>query len=190
MITTFEQLIKALEAIALVEPTTKEEYESLESKCWELSEFIRTNHFGNNCPSEIWHYLTDVDIRYKDRDYAKLTTPKFLAALHTWHEYEKFKESLQQSNPMSASLNNKIIFKVYRPFYSLLFVTAGAMFGGGVFFVLSMGLGITTGVVAMCAKAPIWWIIIFLLGFVFGFFTSAYYSGRWAFRHYRKACNI
>lgn len=84
---------------------------------------------------------------------------------------------------------NRVV-KVYSPLYAVLFAILGAILGAIVFYILGMGLGVITGVVAMCSTAPFWLIGIFLLAFVFGFFASAFYSGRWAYWRYRKLCNV
>lgn len=80
--------------------------------------------------------------------------------------------------------------KVYSPVYAAFFAIVGAILGGVIFYILGMGLGVITGVVAMCATAPIWWVAIFLLTFLFGIFASVFYSGRWAYWRYRKACHV
>jgi hypothetical protein len=91
-VNSFSELIAALEAIAWREPKTAEEFTALEKECWEIMQFIQTNPFGNTCPSEIWHFLTDTDIRFKDKIYTEYQRPRFIAAIKEWSDHE-------QSNP-------------------------------------------------------------------------------------------
>jgi hypothetical protein len=78
------EFIEHLREISLRSPENQEEMKALENECIELMKQIGDLGFANNCPHEIWHYLTDVDIRYKDPKYAKYQQPHFLAALDEW----------------------------------------------------------------------------------------------------------
>lgn len=57
---------------------------NLESECIELMRQIGNCDLANNCPDIVMHYLTDVDIRYKDPEYANYQNPLFTAALDEW----------------------------------------------------------------------------------------------------------
>ena len=79
-----EELIKKLHDIASRSPKTKEEMQLVEAECIELMQQIKNLNLGNTCPDEVWHYLTDADIRFKDPEYAKYQLIKYLSALKGW----------------------------------------------------------------------------------------------------------
>ena len=78
------EFIGKLRGIALRSPKSQEEMKTLEAECIELMKQIRDFGFANTCPDMVWHYLTDVDIRYKDPGYAKYQNPLFISALDEW----------------------------------------------------------------------------------------------------------
>lgn len=84
MFSTFNDLIDALKKLASVEPQDNFEYLNQERLSFDISQFIRIQSYGNTCPDDIWHYLTDCDIRYKDKTYGKYQTALFLSAIEEW----------------------------------------------------------------------------------------------------------
>jgi hypothetical protein len=78
------EFIEKLREIALRSPKSQEEMKTLEGECIQLMKQITDFGFANTCPDMVWHYLTDVDIRYTDPEYAKYQNPLFIAALDVW----------------------------------------------------------------------------------------------------------
>lgn len=81
---TKSEFIETLRIIAKREPVTHDEMKALESDCILLMKKIGDFGYANTCPDAVWHYLTDVDIRFKDPEYMKHQLPLFNAALNEW----------------------------------------------------------------------------------------------------------
>jgi len=78
------EFIESLRAVPERVPKNKEEMKILENDCILLMKQIGDFGFSNTCPDDVWHYLTDVDIRFKDPEYSKYQLPLFIAALNEW----------------------------------------------------------------------------------------------------------
>lgn len=78
------EFIGKLREIALRSPKSQEEMKALEAECIELIKQIKDFGFANTCPNIVWHFLTDVDIRYSDSKYANYQNPLFISALDEW----------------------------------------------------------------------------------------------------------
>jgi len=61
----------ALQAIATREPKTKEELAQVEAESYVLGERIKMTPALHNVPHDLWHFLSDADIRFKDPRYRK-----------------------------------------------------------------------------------------------------------------------
>jgi hypothetical protein len=68
---TARELVMALQAIARREPTTKEELAQIEAESYVLGERIKLTPALHNVPHDLWHFLSDADIRFKDPRYRK-----------------------------------------------------------------------------------------------------------------------
>lgn len=66
---TKRDLISALQALAQREPRTKEELVRVEAESFVLGERIKKNPALHDIPHDIWHFLSDADIRFKDSRY-------------------------------------------------------------------------------------------------------------------------
>jgi hypothetical protein len=80
----FQKLIASLQDIAKRIPINKEEMKVLEGECMAASKQIAEAGFADTCPHEIWHYLSDVDVHFKDPEYMKRQHPLFVSAINAW----------------------------------------------------------------------------------------------------------
>ena len=79
--------------------------------------------------------------------------------------------------------------RTFSPLYASLATIVAALLGGIAFYFVGMFIGAVTGVIAMCATAPMWCVMICLGGFVIGLLASMLYSGQLAYGRYRKGCD-
>jgi hypothetical protein len=84
----FKEIISQLIELPKQNPINKDEMLILNRYCFDLNLKINTLGF-DDCPSEIRHYLTDADIRFKDEAYAEYQTKNFLDAIDTWKNKHK-----------------------------------------------------------------------------------------------------
>lgn len=68
---TARELVMALQTIAKREPKTAEELACLEAESYVLGERIKMAPALHNVPHDLWHFLSDADIRFKDPRYRK-----------------------------------------------------------------------------------------------------------------------
>ncbi|MCC2639447.1 MAG: hypothetical protein K0Q68_3166 [Moraxellaceae bacterium] len=80
-----EEVRRELRSISAIVPATKEEMLALAERCVSLGERIRASDgLADVMPHLCWHYLADVDIRFKDPEYARSQTAELLLALEKW----------------------------------------------------------------------------------------------------------
>jgi hypothetical protein len=81
---TKPELIARLRALAERRPRTREEQTQLAAELFVLGERIERSPVCNETPHNIWHFLSDADIRFKDARYAKSQLDDTLAILKQW----------------------------------------------------------------------------------------------------------
>jgi hypothetical protein len=71
--TDLHALALALEALCRTEPLDRADLPSWYERAHSLGETIRADAgLCGAVPEHVWHYLSDADIRLKDKDYAKV----------------------------------------------------------------------------------------------------------------------
>jgi hypothetical protein len=78
------ELIATLRAIADRRPQTREDLKQLERECVSLALHIQRKMTISDVPHEIWHFLHDPDIRFKDPAYAEAQLAVVRDALAHW----------------------------------------------------------------------------------------------------------
>jgi hypothetical protein len=84
----FKEIISQLIELPNQKPKNKDEMLFLNRQCLDLNLKISILDFYD-CPSEIRHYLSDADIRFKDEKYAENQTKEFLDAIDSWKNKHK-----------------------------------------------------------------------------------------------------
>ena len=67
---TRNELARALEDLAKRKPENKDELTQLQAELFALGERIEKSEVCDQVPHEVWHFLFDADIRFKEQDYA------------------------------------------------------------------------------------------------------------------------
>jgi hypothetical protein len=84
----FKEILSQLIELPNQKPKNKDEMLILNRNNLDL--ILRINALGfDDCPSEIRHYLSDADIRFKDEKYAEYQTKKLLDAIDSWKNNHK-----------------------------------------------------------------------------------------------------
>ena len=82
--TSKAELIAALATLAAWRPDSKADLKLLQQESLALALHVQHNLKGLDLPHEIWHFLSDADIRFKDAAYAKLQLEDLQARLREW----------------------------------------------------------------------------------------------------------
>jgi hypothetical protein len=77
-------LIALLRSMADEAPSSTEGLKALEEKAWELWQRVKASPAVYDAPPEVWHFLSDADIRYKDPRYHALQRERLLEVLDAW----------------------------------------------------------------------------------------------------------
>ena len=76
--------IAALRKLATRQPSSSDELSVLCAESVVLSDRIKKSEFFRELPYGIQHYLSDADIRYKDKEYGARQTSEMLRAVEEW----------------------------------------------------------------------------------------------------------
>jgi len=78
------ELINYLRALAHRRPSNKEELVQLEAEAFVLAERIEKSPVSNETPHNVWHFLSDSDIRFKDARDSERQIGELLGLLQSW----------------------------------------------------------------------------------------------------------
>lgn len=79
------QLLSTLRVLAMRHPASREELDALVNDCTLLSRHIQHSPaLVDKVPEEVWHFLSDPDIRFKDPRYAAIQLEGLRSVLEKW----------------------------------------------------------------------------------------------------------
>lgn len=81
---TKEELLVALRALVARDPRTEEELTLLEAESFILSRRIQNSPVCHDMPHFVWHFLSDPDIRFKDKEYKVTQCHDLIECLAEW----------------------------------------------------------------------------------------------------------
>ena len=84
MPTSREEVIAAVRGLAAHRPTSRSEVAALERESVALAVHIQKQTSLHDVPEAVWHFLSDVDIRFKDPGYATIQLAEITAVLDKW----------------------------------------------------------------------------------------------------------
>ena len=84
MPTSREDVIAAVRELTMHRPTSRSEMMVLEKQSVALAVHIQKHTALHDVPEAVWHFLSDVDIRFKDPDYATVQLAEIAAVLDKW----------------------------------------------------------------------------------------------------------
>jgi hypothetical protein len=82
--TTKAELVDALRQIAALRPTDKASMRLAAKDAAALAIHVQKHMKGLEVPEIVWHFLSDVDIRWKDPKYAAIQLAQLDALLAEW----------------------------------------------------------------------------------------------------------
>ena len=84
MPTSREEVIAAVRGLAAHRPTSRSEVAVLERESVALAVHLQKHTSLQDVPEAVWHFLSDVDVRFKDPGYAKVQLAEIAAVLDKW----------------------------------------------------------------------------------------------------------
>lgn len=84
MPTSRAEVIAAVSSLAARRPKSREEMSSLERESVALALHIQKRTALHDVPEVVWHFLSDVDIRFKDSEYAEMQLAELRKVLEQW----------------------------------------------------------------------------------------------------------
>ena len=84
MPTSREEVIAAVRGLVAHRPTSRSEAAALERESVALALHIQKHTPLHDVPEAVWHFLSDVDIRFKDPRYATAQLAEITAVLDKW----------------------------------------------------------------------------------------------------------
>jgi hypothetical protein len=82
--TSKEDVIAAVRALAARTPRSQEEMRAIEAEGVALALHLQKHTPLSDVPEAVWHFLSDVDIRFKDPRYSEAQLGNLDAALASW----------------------------------------------------------------------------------------------------------
>jgi hypothetical protein len=82
--TSKEGVIAAVRALAARVPGSREEMKAIEAESVALALHIQKHTLLTDVPEAVWHFLSDVDIRFKDHRYSEAQLDSLDAVLASW----------------------------------------------------------------------------------------------------------
>jgi hypothetical protein len=79
-----DDVVAAIRRLADAAPQTREELSALETDSVELALYIQKRTSLHDVPEDVWHFLADADIRFKDEKYARAQLERLDDALKYW----------------------------------------------------------------------------------------------------------
>ena len=84
MPTSRDEVIAAVRGLAAHRPTSRSEVADLERESVALAVHIQKHTSLHDVPEAVWHFLSDVDIRFKDPSYATVQLAEISSVLDKW----------------------------------------------------------------------------------------------------------
>jgi hypothetical protein len=82
--TSRDEVIAAIRALAARAPKSREELAALQQESVNLALHIQKRTSLHDVPEDVWHFLSDPDIRFKDPKYAQLQIARINEVLDGW----------------------------------------------------------------------------------------------------------
>lgn len=84
MPTSKAEVIAAVRDLAERRPKSRDEMSSLERESVALALHIQKRTTLHDVPEAVWHFLSDVDVRFKDSNYAEMQVAQIAKVLDQW----------------------------------------------------------------------------------------------------------
>jgi hypothetical protein len=97
MPTSRDEVIAAVRQLASHRPTSRAEVAELEGQSVALALHIQKHTSLHDVPEAVWHFLSDVDIRFKDPEYATVQLGEITAVLDRWQAQVPSNTSLERT---------------------------------------------------------------------------------------------
>jgi predicted membrane chloride channel (bestrophin family) len=78
------ELVAALRSLATRKPQSDAELRQLERECVALALHMQHKMKRADIPHNVWHFLHDPDVRFKDANYANIQLAELEALLQEW----------------------------------------------------------------------------------------------------------
>ena len=90
-------MIAAVHDLAARRPQSRDEMSTLERESVALALHIQRRTTLHDVPEAVWHFLSDVDVRFKDSKYAEMQVAQITKVLDQWAAQAPSNTSLERT---------------------------------------------------------------------------------------------